>query len=127
MGEEVIQAYQRSTHESREAFMLTEQEARQKVKSLKRFYMDLTSYAVVNALLLLIWLVFDQSGTFWPQYVIVIWGFAVLAKAYWSGLFPFFFGQLSFLTPEWEDKKVNELLEKPVLQRKVFLKRDSQK
>lgn len=106
---------------------MTEQDVRKKVKALKRFYMDLMSYALVNLLLILVWLAFDRSGSFWPKYVIVVWGFIVMAKAYWLGLLPLFFYKISFLTPEWEDKKVEEMMGKPHLQRKVPLRRDIKK
>jgi len=107
--------------------VLTEQEVRRKVKGLRRFYMDLISYALVNVLLIVIWLAFDRSGTFWPKYVIVVWGFVLMAKAYWLGLLPLFFYHISFLTPEWEDKKVDEMMGKRSLQRKVPLRRDMKK
>jgi hypothetical protein len=107
--------------------MLTEQEIRRKVKVLKRFYLDLTSYALVNLLLVFVWLAFDRSGVFWPKYVIVVWGLVLTGKAYWMGLFPLFFSHISFLTPEWEDKKVDEMMGKAPLQRKVPLRRDMKK
>ncbi|MBI2707168.1 MAG: 2TM domain-containing protein [Proteobacteria bacterium] len=106
---------------------MTEQDVRKKVKALKRFYTDLMSYVLVNSLLVLVWLAFDRSGTFWPKYVIVVWGFVVMAKAYWMGLLPFFFYKISFLTPDWEDKKVDEMMGKRHHQRKVPLRRDMKK
>lgn len=107
--------------------MQTEQEVRKKVKALKRFYMDLMSYALINVLLIFVWLAFDRSGTFWPKYVIVVWGIVLVGKAYWMGLLPLFFDHISFLNPEWEEKKIDEMLGKRQLQRKVPLKRDIRK
>lgn len=107
--------------------MLTENEIRQRVQILKQFYMDLISYVVVNVALLFIWSIFDKSGTFWPKYVMVVWGLVLMFKAYRMELFAVFFQNIPFLTPEWEDERVEELLEKSPMQRKVFLKRNEKK
>ncbi len=104
--------------------MMTEQDVRRKVKALKRFYMDLTSYTFINILLIFVWLAFDRSGVFWPKYVIVVWGFVLLARAYWMGVLSPFLCHISFLTPDWEKKKVEEMMGKRHLQRKVPLRRD---
>lgn len=108
--------------------MLTEEEIRKRVKTLKRFYMDLVVYTVVNVLLILIWLTLDRSWDFWPKYVIVIWGFALAFRACQLGLMPFVFQYIFFLKPEWEERKVEELTgRRRFSQRKVLLKRDMKK
>lgn len=108
--------------------MLAEEEIRTRVKRLKRFYMDLTVYTCVNGLLILIWLTLDRSSDFWPKYVIVVWGFALAFRAYQLDLMPFVFQYISFLNPEWEEKKIAELTgENGTFQRKILLKRDMKK
>ncbi len=108
--------------------MLKEEEIRNRVKTLKRFYMDLVVYVGVNVLLILIWLTLDRSWDFWPKYVVVVWGFALAFRACQLGLMPFVFHYIFFLNPEWEERKVAELTEKKIsFQRKVLLKRDMKK
>jgi len=107
--------------------MIKEEEIRKKVKSLRRFYMDIVTFSIVNAFLILIWVIFDRSATFWPKYVLLIWGIAVVFKAYRMGILPLFFHHLSFLTPEWEERKVKELTRNPQNQRKIQLNRDRKK
>ena len=62
--------------------MNREEEVRKKVKVLKRFYTDVIYFGVVTLILTLIWLTFDRTGSFWPKYVIVIWGIALIFKAF---------------------------------------------
>src|SRR5260221_14680097 len=98
---------------------MTELEVRKKVKALKGLYLDLLSYAGVNSALIAIWLIFDQSGVFWPKYVLLVWGLVIAFKAYRFGLLPLVFHRLAFLTPEWEEKKANELIGRTLTQRKI--------
>jgi hypothetical protein len=104
---------------------MKEQEVRKKVKALKGIYREFLSYLGVNAMLILIWATFDMGEVFWPKYVIVVWGFALIFKAYRLGLLPILFERLSFLTPEWEEKKINELVGRVKSQRKIQLNRNS--
>ncbi len=90
--------------------MLREEEVRKKVKNLSRFYMDVIYFGIVNAILILIWLTFDRTGTFWPKYVIVVWAVALVFRAYRMGVIPFMFHRVSFLSQSWEDKKVREII-----------------
>jgi hypothetical protein len=107
--------------------MFTEQEVRKRVKLLKRFYMDVVTYGIVNAALILIWLGFDSSGSFWPKYVLIVWGLILVFKAYKMEVIPVFCYHIAFLNPEWEDKKVAEIIGKKLYQHKVPLKRDIKK
>lgn len=104
--------------------MIKEEDVRKQVKSLKRFYMDGFTFAIVNMALILVWLVMDRSATFWPKYVIVTWGLVLIFKAYRMGILPLFSQRLSFLTPEWEEKKIKELIGNHQEQRRVHLNRD---
>lgn len=92
--------------------MQKEEEIRKKVKVLRRFYMDVINFAVVNAILVLIWLTFDKTGTFWPKYLILIWGILLAFKAYRMGILALIFPRATILNHDWEEKKVRELLRK---------------
>lgn len=95
---------------------------RKQVKELKIFYMDLGRFAMVNAALIFLWLLFDRQEPFWPKYVIVIWGSVLVFEAYRRGLVHVFYQSIDFLTPEWEEKKVNQMLGKKRDQWKIPLK-----
>lgn len=107
--------------------MVSEEDIRKKVKSLKRFYMDSFTFAIVNVSLIFVWIIVDKSTIFWPKYVMLVWGLALAFKAYRMGLFPLFFYHLSFLTEEWEEQKIKELMGHDHLQRKIQLNRDRKK
>ena len=98
--------------------MLNEDEVRKRIKRLKQFYMDIINFLVVNGILTLIWFTFDKTGTFWPKYVILIWGILLIFKAYRMRLLYFIFPHASFLTHDWEEKKVREILRKQNMHRK---------
>lgn len=103
--------------------MLEEQEIRKKIKLLKRFYMDVINFIIVNFILILIWWTFDQTGTFWPKYVIVIWGIVLIFKAYRMGVTPLIFHRASFLNHDWEEKKVKEIMRRNPSYRKSPLEK----
>jgi hypothetical protein len=107
--------------------MLKEEEIRKKVKALKRFYMDIVNFVIINFVLVLIWWTFDKSGTFWPKYVIVVWGIALIFRAYRMGIMPFMFHRTSFLSDNWEEKKVSEMMRRRGPQHKIPPKRDEKK
>ena len=44
--------------------MSHEDAIRKRVKTLKQFYMDVFTFVLINSIIVLIWLVFDQTGTF---------------------------------------------------------------
>jgi len=98
--------------------MVNEEEVRKRIKRLKQFYMDIINFLVVNLILTLIWFTFDKTGAFWPKYVILIWGILLVFKAYRMRLMYFIFPRSSFLTPDWEEKKVREILRKEASHRK---------
>lgn len=106
---------------------MKKQEAREKVKSLRSFLMDILRFSLVNALFILIWLMFDSSGTFWPKYVLLVLGIGLVIQGYREGVLLLVFDYLSFLTPEWEEKKVEELSNRQPTQRKIRLNRDAKK
>jgi len=104
--------------------MLREEEIRKKVKILKKFYLDVIYFGIVNFILILIWLTFDRTGTFWPKYVIVVWGVALIFRAYRMGVIPFMFHRVAFLNQDWEDKKVREIVRHRDIHRKSSVHKD---
>lgn len=98
--------------------MSHEEEIRKRIKKLKQFYLDVVNFFIVNIILILIWLTFDRTGTFWPKYVILIWGILLIFKAYRMGLMYFIFPHTSFLSHDWEEKKVKEILRKEAMHHK---------
>ena len=103
---------------------MTEEEIRQRVKALRGFYMDILWFVLGNALFILIWLIFDSSGTFWPKYIFLVWTIAFLIEAYRRNVMQFFSSRISFLTPEWEEEKVSEIVGTSPTQHKIRLNRD---
>ena len=102
---------------------MKQQMIRQKVKVFKQLYLDFVSFSFVNAALIFIWFTMDSHSIFWPKYVLIVWGASLLFKAYRLDLFPLFFSYITFLTPEWEEKKVNEMIGRKDSQRKIHLTR----
>jgi hypothetical protein len=90
--------------------MTREEEVRKKVKALKSFYKDIINYLVVNGALIVIWFTFDRTGSFWPKYILLVWGIAIVLRASRTGVLKHFFHKSSFLSPEWEEKKVREYM-----------------
>jgi len=66
------------------------EEASRRVKEKKRFYGDLTTYLIVNAVLVVIWALTDR-GYMWFLWPLGIWGVFVLGH----GLRIFVFGEKS--------------------------------
>lgn len=98
--------------------MLPEEDIRKKVKTLKKFYLDVINFVLMNIILALVWVTFDKTGTFWPKYVILIWGIFLILKAARMGVLPLIFHRVSFFNQDWEEKKVKELLHRRNTQRK---------
>ena len=107
--------------------MLNEQEIRRRVKVLKQFYMDVFTFVLVNAIIVLIWFIFDQTGTFWPKYLIVIWGIILIYKASRKGVLPLIFHRSSLFSHEWEERKVRELMRRRAFHHKDTLEKDKDK
>ncbi len=103
---------------------MTEKDVRKKVKDLKSLYSNIILYVFLNTLFILIWFIFNRGETFWPKYILLIWGIALIIQAYRRGIFPIILYHLSFLTPEWEERKVEELIGRRHVQRKIRLNRD---
>ena len=106
---------------------MKEEEVRKRVKALKGLYMDITWFILGNILFTIIWLAFDRSETFWPKYILLVWGIALVADGYRKGFMDLFSSRISFLTSEWEEDKVDQLLGPRQDQRKIRLNRDMKK
>ena len=82
-----------------------EQEAREHVRALKGFYHHLTTYIIVNIVLIIINLVTDPHSL-WFYWVLIFWGIGVASQAIRL------FGPKRKFNKDWEDKKVKEYLDK---------------
>lgn len=107
--------------------MTHEEVIRKRVKTLKQFYMDVFTFILVNSIIVLIWLVFDQTGTFWPKYLIVIWGIILIYRASRKGVLPLIFHRSSLFSHGWEERKVRELMRKQAFHNKNTLEKDKNK
>lgn len=81
------------------------QRARHKVKEIKGFYYNLTCYSIVIPALVFINLTFSPEFH-WFWYSACGWGTGVL----FHGLSTF--GYIPFLTHDWEERKLKELMSK---------------
>lgn len=88
---------------------MNEQEIRQRVRDIRTFYTNLLIYGVVSAACIIVWLL-SGKGAFWPIWVIIGCGFAAVIQAFHLGMTPFLPEWFPFLSPDWEDKKVEALL-----------------
>ncbi|HUX79140.1 MAG TPA: 2TM domain-containing protein [Alphaproteobacteria bacterium] len=89
---------------------MNEQNAREYVSKLRRFYTDALIYVVVNLGLILIWAI-AGGGTFWPIWVIVGWGIGLGVHAFSLGLIPQINGVVPFMTDEWEEAQIRHLMQ----------------
>jgi hypothetical protein len=82
--------------------------ARKKLDKLKGFYWHLASYIVVNAFLIIL-IAVNTSGN--------IWNFGTFATAFFWGIGLFFhflgvFGSDFIFGKNWEERKINDLMDK---------------
>ena len=89
---------------------MTEAEAKNRVRQLKRFYTDIVIYALVNMGLILVWIIFG-GGYFWPIFVIIGWGIGLGLQAFSLGMIPMVAIEVfPFLGKNWEEKQVSKIL-----------------
>lgn len=81
-------------------------EARARVQQLKGFYINIASYLVINAMLVIINLIVTP-GTLWFYWVTIFWGAALVLHALTIFVFS---GRM--LGSEWEERKAREIMEK---------------
>lgn len=82
------------------------EKVKKRVQELKGFYSHLISFLFINAVLLAINLVTDP-GDLWFRWVTIFWGIGLLIHA-----INIFVMKGQFLGPDWEEKKIKELMEK---------------
>jgi len=87
-----------------------EQQIRRQVKKIRAFYMELLNYVGVNIVLIIIWSLTGEADEFWPKWVVLIWGMLLVIRGYRTGVFPAIMGRLHFMSEDWENRKVNEMM-----------------
>ena len=80
--------------------------AKKRVAELKGFYSNLTSYLVVNTILIIINLV-TSPNALWFYWVTIFWGIGIVFHAV-----NVFILKGKYLGKDWEQKKIKELMEK---------------
>lgn len=79
--------------------------AKKRVMMLKGFYLHLTVYVLVNALLIAInLLTYPKAPVYWFYWPLAGWGVGVVAHA--------FFGTGKFLGKEWEERRIKKIMDK---------------
>jgi len=79
-------------------------QARHRVKSIKGFYVHFSIFLLVMTLLLAINVA--TGGVWWVQWPLLGWGIGIVAHA------AAVFGLAGWLGPDWEEKKIKELMAK---------------
>ncbi|MDA3800070.1 MAG: 2TM domain-containing protein [Kiritimatiellae bacterium] len=82
------------------------EDAKKRVKRLKAFYNSLITYIGVNILLIAVNLI-TSPDNLWFYWVTIFWGLALVINGA-----KLFMTKNEFLGTEWEEKKINEILEK---------------
>jgi hypothetical protein len=80
------------------------QQAKERVSALRGLYIHLIVYIVINLLLFLINMIFSPA-TLWFIWPLLGWGIAIALHAF------FVFGQSRVLGADWEEKKIQEIME----------------
>jgi predicted membrane channel-forming protein YqfA (hemolysin III family) len=82
--------------------------AKRKVKEIKEFYQHLLIYIVVVGSLVALnaFTVGLSQGVWWVQWVVFGWGIGIIG--HWVSVFGF----MGMMGSEWEEKKIQELIEK---------------
>ena len=79
-------------------------EVKRRIAAIKGFYIHLLVFVMVMTMLLVVNLA--TPGVWWVQWVFLGWGIGVLAHAL------VFYGLGGWLGPEWEERKIRELMAK---------------
>lgn len=98
---------------------MNEEDIRHHVRKQRKFYTQVLELAFLNVVLILAWLLFDLGHEFWPKYVMFFSILGIAIKAYQYGFFPMLsdnvqqaFNKLHFMSDDWEEDKVSELMGK---------------
>jgi hypothetical protein len=79
--------------------------AKRHVAALRSFYSNLFAYLLINGVLI-IWNLITSPGNLWFYWVTIGWGIGLAFHAFSV------FGRSGVLGPDWEEKKINEYMEK---------------
>jgi hypothetical protein len=86
-------------------------EAQKKVDEIKKFYQHLTVYLLCNPIVIVVNLM-TSPGYLWCIYSVVGWAIPIILHGLKA------FDRFPFFNKEWEQQKINELLEKEHTQQK---------
>jgi hypothetical protein len=92
--------------------MELEKVARKYVQDLKHLYVNVSVYAVVLVVSILVWLSLGGAG-FWPIWVLLAFVAAAVLQGWTIGSLKQLEELLPFLKPEWEEKQLKKLLKNP--------------
>ena len=79
------------------------------VKKIKGFYTHLLIYILINAFLIIRGVIFKDNQEFWRWETFstaILWGIGLVFHAFSV------FGKNVFFSSKWEERKINELMEK---------------
>lgn len=79
-------------------------QAKKRVAALRGFYAHLFMYVIVNIVLIIINFIFTPRFL-WFLFPLLGWGVGLLAHAVFG------FGLFGFFTKEWEEQKIEEIIE----------------
>ena len=80
--------------------------AESRVKAFRGFYLNVISFVAVNILLFIVNIV-TSPNSLWFYWVTIFWGIGLLFHAIDT-----FTMRNKYLGDEWEEKKINEIMEK---------------
>jgi hypothetical protein len=80
--------------------------AKQKVKEMKEFYSNLTSYCIVIPFLFFIWYQFTPRAIQWFWFPAFGWGIGLIFHYIKA------FDKYPFMNGDWEERKIRELMDK---------------
>ena len=83
--------------------------AYKQVKKIKGFYTHLLIYILINAFLIIRGVIFKDNQEFWRWETFstaILWGIGLVFHAFSV------FGKNVFFSSKWEERKINELMEK---------------
>jgi hypothetical protein len=89
----------------------SEKKIRAKVREIRKFYFQLTLYGIINVACIMAWAV-SGGRHFWPFWLIIIWGAALVIQAVSLGIVPALNDLLPFMSPEWEEAQAQKIMER---------------
>ena len=87
---------------------MTDLEIQEKVRNLRRFYINTTIYCFAVVAATMIWAV-GGGGHFWPIWIIFIGGAALVLQAMSIGIFPMLNEYFPYFSEEWEEDQIKQM------------------